>query len=381
MPWMEASAMSLRQEFVTLAMQPDVNIQSLCRRFQISRKTAYKWIARQRANPKKDPQTLADRSRRPARSPTKTQDDVERRVCDLRRRHPAWGGRKIKARLEKLKCSGIPAPSTITDILRRNQLLNPAESVKHKAFVRFEHAQPNDLWQMDFLGHFPMDSGRCHTLTVIDDHSRFCLGLRACTDETGKTVQNCLTDIFRRYGMPARFLTDNGSPWGCNAEHRHTWLSAWLMRLGIGISHGRPHHPQTQGKDERFNRTVKVEVIGSRRFRDAKDAQSHYDPGRDVYNLERPHQALGMATPASRYRPSPRPFPEILPAIEYGTGDQIRRPDADGYFSYQHKKWKISQAFAGLPIALRPSVRDGQFDVFFCQERIDTIDVNTGTRQ
>jgi transposase InsO family protein len=378
---MEASAMSLRHEFVTLAAQPDSNVGRLCRRFQISRKTAYKWIGRHRADLNKDPQVLADRSRRPLCSPGKTPDDIEQAICDLRRRHPVWGGRKIKARLQELKKTGIPAPSTITDILRRNQLLNPAESLKHTAFTRFEHAQPNELWQMDFLGHFPMDQGRCHTLTVIDDHSRFCVGLRACANETGKTVQNHLTDIFRRYGMPLRLLTDNGSPWGYDAEFPYTWLAAWLIRLGIGISHGRPYHPQTQGKDERFNRTVKAEIIGTRRFRDVEEAQAHFDPGRDTYNLERPHQALGMKTPASRYSDSIRAFPETLPPVEYGPGDEVRKPNHDGYFSYRAKRWKTSQAFAGLPIALRPTCRDGVLDVFFCHQKIDTIDLNSETEQ
>jgi transposase InsO family protein len=380
MSWMEASAMSLRHEFVMLAMQPDANVQSLCRRFGISRKTAYKWISRFEKSGGKDPAALADQSRRPAKSPGKTQDAVEQSVCDLRRRRPAWGGRKIKARLEALGHSDIPAISTVTDILRRHGLLNPAQSVKHTALVRFEHLQPNDLWQMDFLGHFATDSGRCHPLTVLDDHSRFCLGVRACPDQTGKTVQNHLKDLFRRYGLPARILCDNGSPWGCDGEHRYTWLSAWFVRLGIGVSHGRPHHPQTQGKDERFNRTVRAEAIGTRRFRHVQDAQAHFDPWRDIYNLERPHQALNMATPASRYQASPRVFPEVLPPIEYGPDDAVRKVDPNGYFQYKNRKCKISQAFNEQPVALRPNGHDGQMDVFFCHAKIATIDLKSDTR-
>jgi transposase InsO family protein len=391
---MEASTMSQRREFMMFASQPQRNVRALCRRFGISPQTAYRWIRRvqeqqQQPQPPLPPQRdpLENRSRRPHRSPGKTQPSIEQRVCELRRRHPAWGGRKIHARLLAMaEGSGdgdrvIPAASTITDILRRHGLIDPAESHKHTPFVRFEHAQPNDLWQMDFLGHFPLDDGnRCHTLTVIDDHSRFCLTLKACANETGATVQQHLSSAFGRYGLPRRILSDNGSPWGCDSVYRYTWLSAWLIQLGIGISHGRPYHPQTQGKDERFNRTFKAEVIGSRRFRDLTHVQDHADPWRDVYNLQRPHEALAMNTPATRYLPSPREFPQRLPPIEYGPGDLVRRVQADGYLHYRNVRYKISQAFVGHPVALRPTRRDGQLAVFFCHQQVATIDVRSETR-
>jgi len=392
MPWMEASAMRLRSEFVMLARRPDANVRGLCRRYGISPQTGYKWIGRS-GRSQADAGVvgdavvddlavaMADRSRRPHTSPGRTDRVIEQLVCDLRLQHPAWGGRKIHARLLARGHSDIPAASTITDILRRNGLIDPDESSKHKPFVRFEHLQPNDLWQMDFVGHFPLDDGgRCHTLTVLDDHSRFCLAARACANETGATVQKHLTDSFRRYGLPRRILSDNGSPWGCDSEHRYTQLGAWMIRLGISISHGRPYHPQTQGKDERFNRTLKAEAIGTRRFRDVDDVQHRFDPWRDVYNLERPHEALGMATPATRYTPSPRPFPESLPPIEYGLSDIVRRVQADGYFNYRTIRFKISQAFTGHPIALRPTSRDGELDVFFCHQNVATIDLRSETR-
>jgi len=393
MPWMEASAMSLRHEFLTFARRPDRNLRALCRRFGISPKTGYKWIARGRPSSISDDgndgvgdDPLADRSRRPHSSPGKTTESVEHLVCDLRRRHPAWGGRKIHARLLALGHADVPAASTVTDILRRHGLIDPAESLKHTPLVRFEHLQPNDLWQMDFVGHFPLEDGtRCHTLTVLDDHSRYCLTIKACANETGATVRNHLTDAFRRYGVPRRILCDNGSPWGTKGcediDHRYTTLGVWLIRLGVRLGHGRPYHPQTQGKDERFNRTVKAEVIGTRRFVDLPDVQHHADPWRDVYNLQRPHEALGMNTPASRYAPSPHAFLEQLPPIEYGPGDVVRRVSADGYFHYKTVRYKVSQAFTGQPIALRQTRQiDGQLDVFFCHQRIATIDLRTNTR-
>jgi transposase InsO family protein len=380
MPWKESSAMSLRQEFVTLAAAPDANVRALCRRFGISPKTAYKWVARFEAG-NGSPDALADRPRRPRRSPGKTSDELERGICGLRRQHPAWGGRKIHARLLALGHAEVPAPSTVTDILRRHELLcDAAESLKHRPFVRFEHEHPNDLWQMDFMGHFATDrGGRCHTLTVLDDCSRFALDVRACADETTATVRTHLTGLFRRYGLPRRVLSDNGSPWGCDAEHRYTMLSAWLIRLGVGVSHGRPLHPQTQGKDERLHRTIRAEAIGSRRFVDLADVQRRgYDPWRDVYNLQRPHEALGMRTPASRYAPSPREFPEHLPPIEYAPGDTVRSVGRDGYFNYGRLRHKVSQAFAGQRVALRPTATDGQMEVFFCHQRIATVNLTRG---
>jgi len=378
MPWMECSTMSLRFEFVSLAQSDDANITKLCQRFGISSKTGYKWMKRFSAE---GASGLSDRSRRPRCSPGKTEDELEQRICQMRQAHTAWGGRKIRARLLALKHRSVPAASTITDILRRNDLLSADESPKHKTFTRFEHEHPNDLWQMDFLGHFPTDEGRCHSLTVLDDCSRFCIGLKACGDEKSSTVQGHLTTLFRRYGLPRRILSDNGSPWGCDSDYRYTHLSVWLIRLGVGVSHGRPYHPQTQGKDERFHRTLRAEAIGARRFCDLHDVQRRFDPWRDIYNLERPHEALNLSTPATRYQPSPRVFPEVLPAIEYDQQDDVRKVNDDGYFNYKSTRYKISQAFTGHRIALRLTQQDGMLDVFFCQQKIATIDLKRQSRR
>jgi transposase InsO family protein len=369
--------MSLKAEFVTLAQNHNANIRQLCRRFGISPKTGYKWLERFRQG---GSGALADRSRRPHHSPERTSPQLQQQVCQMRERHPAWGGRKIHARLRALGQLQAPAPSTISDILRRQGLLDPRESIKHTAFKRFQHEHPNDLWQMDFMGHFAIDCGRCHTFTVLDDCSRFCLGVRACGDERRATVQQQLIALFRRFGLPRRILSDNGSPWGCDSEHRYTVLGAWLIRLGISISHGRPAHPQTQGKEERFHRTLRAEAIGGRRFADLLEAQRCFDPWRDVYNRERPHEALGMATPASRYVSSARSYPESLPVIEYAPGDALRAVNKDGYFSYKGTSYKISQAFAGHRIALRPAQQDGIMKVFFCHQQVAAIDLRAEIR-
>jgi transposase InsO family protein len=206
------------------------------------------------------------------------------------------------------------APSTITGILRRGALLNQT-ALPPRPFQRFERAAPNELWQMDFKGNFPFFNGaRCHPLTVLDDHSRFSVLLQACADEREQTVRAVLTEAFRRYGLPAAMLMDNGSPWGAAGAQPFTAFSLWLIRLGIRVAHGRPYHPQTQGKDERFHRTLKFEVLRHFNFTSLEHCQREFDSFRHRYNLVRPHDALGLATPVTRYRPSPIPFPESVAA-------------------------------------------------------------------
>lgn len=376
MPWKEVSAMSQRDELVELARQPGVNLTALCRRFCVSRKTAYKWIDRAEREPAA---ALLDRSRRPHHSPGRCGDGLEQQVVQLRREHPAWGARKIRQLLpEKPSAAGVssatsvPAVSTVHRILVRQGLIDDPAWRKHTAFLRFEYPGPNDLWQADFKGHFGgllrEPQLRCHPLCVLDDHSRYALGICACADEEGLTVQGHLTTLFRRFGLPAGMLMDNGSCWA-----RQTKLSVWLMRLGVRVLHGRVRHPQTQGKLERFNRTLKAEAIGCDVFADLPDCQRRFDQWRDVYNLRRPHEALGLATPASRYRPSGRCFPEVLPEITYGPADAVRVVNGTGFIAYQSRRWMIGQAYVGLPVGVRPTLDDGVSDVYFCQQKVAQI--------
>jgi transposase InsO family protein len=350
MGWQEASIVDQRREFVELAKVDGTNISALCRRFGISRQTGYKWIRRSREGA-----NLEDRSKRPKTSPKRTDEPTQAKVLDLRDRHPAWGGRKLRTRLLKLGEKHVPAASTITEILRRHQRLDAQECQGHAPFVRFERERPNELWQMDFKGHVPLHvGGRCHPLTVLDDHSRYAIGLRACLNEQRETVQEELIALFRRYGLPERILCDNGPPWAVpQGMHRHTRLSVWLLLLGVGVSHGRPKHPQTQGKDERFHRTLNAELLSRRELRDKADAQVAFDVWRDVYNLERPSEAIGMEVPAARYRPSEREYPEKLPKLEFSPEDDVRKVKGDGAFYYLNRPWYIGEAFANQHVGVR----------------------------
>lgn len=372
MPWKSVSIMENRREFVRLALQGGVSIAELSRRFGISRQTGFTLLRRHREEGDKG---LEDRSRRPHSSPRRCPDDMETRVLALRAVNADWGGRKVSRRLKDIGVAGVPAPSTVTEILRRHGQLDPAEAAKHQPYQRFERPAPNDLWQMDFKGHVAMDRGRCHPLTVLDDHSRYALGLVACGDEALETVQHHLTGIFRRHGLPLRLLCDNGSPWGGSGAAGPTAFEVWLMRVGVRAHHGRPCHPQTQGKDERFHRTLKVGLLQGRRLVDLEQAQPVFDVWRHKYNEERPHDALDLDVPARRYRVSPVPFPETLPVPEYHSTDIVRRVPRGGPVRFQGRRLKLSQAFAGMDVAFRPGETDGMWRVFFMRFGVYEVDL------
>ena len=374
MPWSEVSVMDLRLEFVMLAEQPGANVSALCRRFGISRKTGYKWLSRAGSGPA----ALSDRSRRPRSSPRRTPKGMEASVLAVRSDHPCWGGRKIARRLADLGETDVPAPSTVTAILRRHGVAL-GQAGTPATFQRFERLRPNELWQMDFKGHFALAQGRCHPLTVLDDCSRFNLCLAACGNEQGETVQGHLRAAFRRYGLPEWIIVDNGSPWGDGPNTPYTPLGVWFLRLGIGLSHSRPYHPQTLGKDERFHRTLKAELLGGPPFGDLGHCQRAFDRWRIVYNCERPHQALDLDVPAARFRPSPRPFPEALPPIEYAPEHQVRRVQDKGRISFKGKIFKLPKAFAGYPVGLVPTTHDGTWKVIFASRQIAQLDMRDGT--
>jgi transposase InsO family protein len=354
-----------REEFVRFARQPGANISELCRRFAISRKTGYKWLARE---------DCADLSRRPSSSPRRTPAALESQVLAVRDTNPAWGARKIAHVLLRDQQIRL-APSTVNGVLQRHGRISEQASEAATPWQRFEHETPNALWQMDFKGHFAAGSQRCHALTVLDDHSRFNVVLHALADEQRRSVQPVLQSAFERFGLPERINADNGPPWGSPGQPGElTGLAVWLIRLGVRVSYSRPFHPQTNGKDERFHRTLKAELLAHRVFSDLHDVQKHLGPWRDVYNFERPHEALGMQTPASRYRPSRRAMPRQLPEIEYCPGDLVRKVQKNGWIDLQGRHIRLSKALVGQPIACRPlEDRDGEFAVFFCHHKVDEI--------
>jgi len=370
-PWREVSKMDERREFVRLAQLEGANRRELSRRFGIHPDTGYKWLERWNGGETE----LADHSRRPHTSPARIGKKIEDRILAVRDAHPPWGARKIARCLER---EGVepPAVSTIHAVLRRHGRVVPPPGGK-AAEQRFEKEAPNLLWQMDFKGWIKLGNGeRCYPLTIVDDHSRYNPCLKACADQQKPTVQSHLQTTFGRYGLPNAMFVDNGTPWG-DASGRHwTRLRVWLLKLGVELIYSRPYHPQSRGKNERFHRTLHDEVFAFRIFQNLTQVQRAFDQWREVYNFERPHEAIGMAVPAERYRPSPRPFPAKLPEVEYGEHEIVRTvPKSKDYICFKGRFWKVPEAFRGERLALRPKGKDGQFAVFFASHQIATIDL------
>jgi transposase InsO family protein len=369
MPWTERCLMSLRSEFVSFADREGLPMRKLCRRFGISAKTGYKWLRRHQSG-----QGLADRSRRPLHSPTKTPEVVESAVLQVRQEHPTWGGRKIRRRLIDLGGTrDVPSAATVTAILHRHGQIDPEASAQRQPWIRFERAAPNDLWQMDFKGYFETDTARCFPLTVLDDHSRYCISLRACANQCAQTVTVQLIGAFRTYGLPRQMNMDNGTPWGCEGLHIFTRFAVWLMDLGIKVTHSHPYHPQTNGKDERFHRTLNNDLIQNHLFAGLEHCQKAFDPFRHMYNHQRPHEALGLDTPASHYRPSSHPYPEHIAPYEYEESDLLRSVITGGKIKLRHLPYRVGGAFVAKTVALRPTATDGIWHVFYRHQHIRTI--------
>lgn len=387
MAWTEVTKMESKHEFVLMADQPNANISRLCRRFGISRPTGYKWLARYRAE---GLEGLTERSRRPHSSPNKTPDHIEQLVLQARRRDPGWGGRKLHHHLRRqakadelgVRPEQIPAPSTITDILDRHGILAASKTPGRQGpWERFERKAPNQLWQMDFKGEFRLNSGDwCYPLTIIDDHSRFAIATQACPNQRRQTVKGHLQGVFGRYGLPEAILCDNGAPWGspqrfADGRPHYTQLAAWLLRLDIQVSYSRPGHPQSKGKNERFNGTLDGELLRFKRFADYAQVQDQMSNWRSRYNTVRPHEALDMASPASRYRPSPVALPEQLPPVNYSPDDVTRKVSGKGTISFRGQSFRVGKAFTGHRVAVRENSNPEEFKVYFCNQHIRTINL------
>jgi transposase InsO family protein len=362
MPWEEKTVEQTRRTFVDEVHAEEESFSELCRRYGITRATGYKWVKRDESGEK-----MNDRSHCAFHVPNKTGEEMEGKILVQRKVHPAWGGRKIKRRLEDLGEEDVPAASTVTEILKRNGCIDPKESLKHKAYARFEKEKPNDLWQTDFKGYFTMGNGRrCYPLGIVDDHSRLALGLYAMGDMKFEGVQQNFTKVFRKYGLPRRILCDNGNPWGNSQCIGYTSFELWLMRLGILPIHGRMYHPQTQGKEERFNQTMKKELISRVNIHDLFQAQEEFDPWLWMYNNERPHESLKMDVPAKHYEPSPCQFPEKLREWEYRDGWEARKVNSAGFLHLDGRKHFLGEAFADQMIGIKHSSKPEILKVSYC---------------
>lgn len=363
MPWKEKTVMEQRKEFIEQAAEC-TNFSALCREYGISRKTGYKWLNRFREDG-----SVSDRSRRPKHPHAKTAPVIEAAVLAMREENPSWGGRSIHAVLEADGIKGLPSAKTCSNILKRNGCIKPEESLKHRAYQRFEREQCNSLWQTDFKGDFGLlDGSRCYPLDILDDHSRFCIRMEPKNSATG--VKESFIQAFQEYGLPDAILSDHGSQFA-GFKGGYTHFERWLMDLDILPIHGRIMHPQTQGKIERFHRTMKAELLREP-FLDLKDAKKHFARWRWKYNEIRPHSALNMKTPASVYTPSKRLLFEPKP-YEY-TG-HVCKVNNWGYLRFGPVQLFLSETMANTYLEVVPA-SDDTFSVRYRNFQIALIDAN-----
>ena len=349
-------------------MEGRETVSDLCRKYEISRKTGYKWIKRAAEG-----LLLCDQSRRPHQQPSKTAENIEQQIVQMRLTHPAWGGRTIRAALESAGVKGLPSDKTCCNIIKRNGLIDPAESAKHTAFKRFEKDHCNEMWQTDFKGDFLLGNGvRCYPLTILDDHSRF--SIRIEPKESATDVKSSFIAAFQEYGLPNSVLSDNGSQFA-GAHKGLSTFERFLMDLDILPIHGRPIHPQTQGKIERFHRSLKQEALRTTPANMA-EAKARLENWRWLYNEVRPHHALGMKPPGSVYQPSTRKYYVPKPYV-YDEGARLIKVNNWGYLRFGPIRLFLSEAMADTRVEIR-FAEDDKFSIIYRNYVIATVDAVEG---
>jgi transposase InsO family protein len=364
MAWKTMDIQDQRVRFVVAASSGERGVSALCAEFGISRPTGYLWIERYRLG---GVAAIAERSRRPHGSPRQTAWEVESQVVQLRMRYPDWGARKLAVLLGR---QGIALPpTTVHRILLRHDLVHAVD--RHsQARQRFERERCNELWQMDFKG----PKGWQHPvgpLSVIDDHTRYLIVLHATGSARAELVREQLEQAFEACGVPEGMLMDHGTPWwSTQAPSGNTSLALWMMRQGIGLHWSRIRHPQTQGKVERFHGSLQRAL--DKRGTPRQNPQAWLDAYRWEHNHIRPHEALGMQTPASMWQPSPRRYDPQPPLWEYPEGAWVLKVDCQGKIETGGRKWKISRALAGDWVHLLPV--EERILVFYCATLVRELD-------
>ena len=345
--------MDERLRFVREYRRQALSMSDLCRAFGVSRRTGYKWLARFDAS---GAEGLADRSRAPVRHPNATATELEEVILELRQSHMRWGPRKLRAWLQDhIPNRAWPSASTIGEIIQRRGLVLPVSARRRSPpFSQpLAHADvPNAVWCADFKGWFrTKDGARCDPLTMTDAYSRYLLCAQGAERTDGDHVKPLMERAFKEFGLPVAIRTDNGSPFASVGRGGLSRLSVWLVRLGIRHERIAPGKPQQNGRHERMHRTMKAETANPPAA-DLSHQQRVFDRFRDVFNNERPHEALGMKTPASFYEPSPRTLPRKLPEVEYPKTFELRHVRSNGEVKLGGERLFISEALIGEVVGL-----------------------------
>lgn len=371
MPWECKTVEDQRREFAQAAMYCK-NFSALCREFGITRRTGLKWKERYTAC-----QPLTDRSRKPHTTPTRTPEEVELLILAVRAENPGWGAKTIHRVLERRGCQNLPCVKTVNNILHRYGCISPEESQKRQPYTSFEKERCNVMWQTDFKGEFRMkDNNYCYPLTILDDHSRYSLRI-APRLSTANVVIPVFTEVFQQYGMPDSILSDNGAQFA-GFRKGYTQFEKWLIDLDILPIHGRIKHPQTQGKIERFHRTMKHELLNHTEIADIEDAQTKFRLWQDKYNNLRPHEALGMKTPGEVYEPSQRQYESKVKEFEYGGEHHVLKVNSWGYVRFNGWQVYLSETMANQYIEFRTSSDGETFVACYRNFKIAEFDTDDG---
>jgi len=370
MAWGTVDVQEQRVRFVVLAERKHKNMRQLCQQFEISPTTGYKWLKRYQAE---GVNGMRDRSRRPANSPGKTGPQIVEKIVEQRRKTPDWGARKLHLLLAE---QGVKVPViTIHRILLRQGLV--AEQDRQRPAVkRFERERPNQLWQMDFKGLPASWQAKRVPLSVLDDHSRYLLGLEALSETQGRQVRQSLEQIFHEAGLPEAMLMDHGAPWWNMQGAGWTRLSVWLMQQGIRLYFSGYRHPQTQGKVERLHGSLQQALRKRKRPAHPEQWKGWLDEFRQQYNHVRPHEALGMRRPAEVWQRSPLRFDPRPKRWEYAAGAWVRRVGTNGGLWISNKRWEVSRALAGEHVELE-RVRQ-RILVRYCRTTVREFDLASG---
>jgi putative transposase len=375
MSWTESGVMDQRLEFVRDAMSNRFSMVELCARYGVSRRIGYKWLARFAEDGRRG---LADRSRRPHTCPTAIRVPIAELLCEFRRLHPDWGARKLVRVLRDRhpEIEDWPAASTTAELLARRGLVRRRRRRRphqHPGVVPIVTHAPNDLWTADFKGQCRTGNGvYCYPLTIADQHTRFLLRCHGLLSTETALARPVFERTFREFGLPRAIRTDNGVPFATSAIHGLSHLNVWWMRLGIVHQRIHPGQPQENGAHERMHRTMKRRAIKPVQ-RTCAAQQKHFDAFQLEYNTERPHEALGQETPASRYRSSTREYPARMPQPEYPGHFLVKRVTDAGTFRFQHRLLYIANALVDQWIGLEET-GDGVWGIHFNHVLLATID-------
>jgi transposase InsO family protein len=351
MPWRETCAMDQRSEFITEVVTRVTTFTAVCRMFGITRQTGYKWLRRWKAE-----RSVDEKSRRPKSHPATTSADIVKRIVAQRRQFPLWGPIPLRKRLQTLWPDiNWPAASTIGDILKRNGLVKPRRKrarVAPRTRPFSKCREPNDVWCVDFKGHFKLGDGSiCYPLTVMDAASRYLLACVAFHHPTLANVRSVFVELFKKYGLPKAIRSDNGEPFAStSAAAGLTQLSAWWARLGIVLERIDPGKPQQNARHERMHLTLKQATCSPPKYSIGRQ-QRAFDKFKTEYNDVRPHQALGLETPSRLYKPSTRRYVETLPELEYAMAE-VHRVRSDGTIGFRKRRQFISTSLVGELVGL-----------------------------